>query len=86
MQGVRRLRSAVVLLPSRPCLTDIAAIDREATLVLECTYKADEGLVRPKLYWFEKTPKHVQDRRVNSALQPYFPKIGEGASSCPLRE
>jgi hypothetical protein len=65
--------------------TDIAAIDREGTLVLQCDYKADKG-VRVKMYWFEKTPTHVQGGRINAALQPYFAQIGEGASSCPPRE
>jgi hypothetical protein len=64
---------------------DIAAIDREGALLLKCTYKSQRG-VQIKNYWFEQVPKHVQNRQVSPALQPYFARIAGARSSCPASD
>ena len=64
---------------------DIAAIDREKALLLKCSYKSQKG-VRSKMYWFERVPKHVENRQVNPALQPYFARIAGARSSCPTSD
>jgi len=63
---------------------DIAAIDREGALLLKCTYKREKG-AQIKTYWFERVPKHVQNGRVSTALQPYFARIAGAKSSCPIK-
>jgi hypothetical protein len=64
---------------------DIGAVDREGALLLKCTYKSQRG-VQIKNYWFEQVPKHVQNRQVSPALQPYFARIAGARSSCPASD
>lgn len=63
---------------------DLAAIDREGTLILKCAYKTQKS-VATKIHWFERVPKHVQNRQIDPALRPYFAKIAGAVADCPAR-